>query len=86
MTEPSTPTQGDVTKESIIAAFAARLAIYDRKRAEAFEEKHERTYGRFEAVQYVIEAIELVALEAGLGHIEREDLTDQEARKEGLIP
>lgn len=55
-------------RERIAKAFNARLEIYrdKRRRSPRFAEE---SYTRYEALAYVIDAIELLAVESGLGDL-----------------
>ncbi|MFC0302766.1 hypothetical protein ACFSTI_25080 [Rhizorhabdus histidinilytica] len=55
--------------DRIVKAFEKRLNIYRAKHAAA-NPLGEDIYNRFDTIQYVIEAIELLAFEAGInGHL-----------------
>lgn len=58
--------------QTIMEAFRKRLAIYREKKAAA-DPMAEDMYNRHFALLYVIEAIELLAVEAGLGHLVEEE-------------
>lgn len=58
-------TEREQERAAVVAALNKRLAIYRQKRAKA-DPFAEETFNRHEALTYVIEAIELLAMEMGL--------------------
>jgi hypothetical protein len=60
------------TVEEIEAAFRNRLLIYRTKQEKA-DPFGEDMYSRFDALRYVIEAIEVLAIEAGFTGLSEDD-------------
>lgn len=59
-----------IDREKVAEAFNARLAIY-RAKSEQADPFAEASYNRQDAINYVVEAIELLARECGLAELVR---------------